>query len=99
MRMPLVADEEPTPAQRTLIAADSGSGVGGALDFARYRFVNPELTVHLARQAVGEWIAVDAGTVLSEEGTGGPPTRPWGTAGGGGAAWSWGSRPPTAAAT
>jgi hypothetical protein len=77
MRMPLVAGEEPSPAQRALIAADSGSGVGAALEFGRYRFLNPELTVHLARRAVGEWIAVDAGTVLSEEGTGVTTTRLW----------------------
>jgi hypothetical protein len=77
MRMPLVAGEEPSAAQRVLIAADSGSGVGAALDFGRYRFLNPELTVHLARRAVGEWIAVDAGTVLSEEGTGVTTTRLW----------------------
>lgn len=81
MRMPLVAGEEPSPAQRTLIAADSGSGVGAGLDFARYRFVNPELTVHLARQATGEWIAVDAGTVLSEQGTGVTTSRLWDASG------------------
>lgn len=81
MRMPLVAGEEPSPAQRVLVAADSGSGVGAALDFTRYRFLNPELTVHLARRAVGEWVAVDAGTVLSEEGTGVTTTRLWDTAG------------------
>jgi hypothetical protein len=77
MRMPLVAGEEPTPAQRALVAADSGSGVGGALQFGRYRFLNPELTVHLARPPVGEWVAVDAGTVLSEQGTGVTTTRLW----------------------
>src|SRR4051812_26040183 len=81
MRMPLVAGEEPSPAQRVLVAADSGSGVGAALAFGRYRFLNPELTVHLARQAVGGWVAVDAGTVLSEEGTGVTTTRLWDTAG------------------
>ncbi len=77
LRMPLVAGEEPSPAQRAMVAADSGSGVGAALDFTRYRFLNPELTVHLARPPEGEWIAVDSGTVLSTSGTGIATTRLW----------------------
>ncbi|HSP39049.1 MAG TPA: thioesterase family protein [Frankiaceae bacterium] len=81
LRMPVIAGEEPSPAQRAMVAADSGSGVGSALDFARYRFVNPELTVHLARQPDGEWVGVQAGTMLSEQGTGVTTTRLWDAAG------------------
>jgi hypothetical protein len=81
LRMPLVAGEEPSPAQRAMVAADSGSGVGAALDLARYRFLNPEITVHLARPPEGEWIAVDSGTVLSTSGTGIATTRLWDTRG------------------
>lgn len=81
LRMPLVAGEEPSPAQRAVVAADSGSGVGAALDLARYRFLNPELTVHLVRPPEGEWIAVDSGTVLSSRGTGIATTRLWDTRG------------------
>jgi hypothetical protein len=77
MRMPLVEGEDPSPAQRVMVAADSGSGVGAALDFSRYRFLNPEITIHLARQPVGEWIAVQAGTMLSDEGTGVTTSRLW----------------------
>jgi hypothetical protein len=77
MRMPLVAGEEPSAAQRTVVAADSGSGVGAALTFGRYSFLNPELTVHLARLPVGEWVGVQAGTMLGATGTGVTTTRLW----------------------
>lgn len=77
LRMPVVAGEEPSPAQRAVVAADSGSGVGAALDFATWSFLNPELTVHLARQPEGEWVAVEAGTLLSRSGTGVATTRLW----------------------
>lgn len=68
MRVPLVAGEEPTPLQRTLVAADVGNGISAALDFRHYIFVNVELTVHLERMPAGEWICVDAKTVPQASG-------------------------------
>lgn len=68
--MPVVAGEDPSPAQRVAVAADSGSGIGAALAFGRYRYVNPEITIHLARQPVGELVAVQSGTLLSTVGSG-----------------------------
>ena len=44
-RHPLVAGEVPSPLCRVLVAADSGNGVSASLDFRRWRFINPELTV------------------------------------------------------
>ena len=60
MRYPLVAGEEPTQLQRTLIAADIGNGISSALDFRRWVFINVDLTVQLERLPAGEWICVDA---------------------------------------
>jgi hypothetical protein len=77
MRMPLVAGEEPTPAQRAAVAADSGSGVGAALPFGRYSFLNPEITMHLARQPTGTWVGVQSGTMLGNRGAGVTTTRLW----------------------
>jgi hypothetical protein len=77
MRMPLVAGEEPSSAQRVAVAADSGSGVGAALPFGPYSFLNPEITVHFARPIGGEWVAVQAGTMLGPAGTGVTTTRLW----------------------
>jgi acyl-CoA thioesterase len=53
-----------------LAAADSGNGVSGALDYTRYVFINPDLTVHLHRQPLGEWVCLDARTVVEPSGVG-----------------------------
>ena len=70
MRYPLVPDEEPGPLERVLIVADSGNGASWELDIARWHFINPELTVHLHREATGEWICLDAQTAISPGGVG-----------------------------
>lgn len=70
MRHPLVAGEEPSPLQRVLIAADSGNGISAALDFHRWTFVNVDLTVHLSRMPLGEWVCLDAVTVPEPTGVG-----------------------------
>jgi len=70
MRVPLVLGERPSPWQRVLIAADSGNGVSGAVDFRHYLFINPDLTVHLHRQPLGQWVHLDACTVIEPSGVG-----------------------------
>lgn len=70
MRHPLVAGEEPTPLQRTLVAADVGNGISASLDFRRFLFINVDLTVHLERMPQGEWIGVDAMTLPRHSGVG-----------------------------
>jgi hypothetical protein len=70
MTVPLVADEEITPLTRVLTAADSGNGVSAALDFHRYVFVNADLTVSLHRHPEGEWVCLDARTMVDGAGIG-----------------------------
>jgi hypothetical protein len=70
MRQPLVAGEEPSPLQRTLVAADVGNGVSATLDYRRYLFINVDLTVHLERMPEGEWVCVDAVTLPQANGIG-----------------------------
>jgi hypothetical protein len=70
MRQPLVAGEEPTPLQRTLVVADVGNGVSASLDFRRFLFINVDLTVQLERMPGGEWIGVDAVTLPRSKGVG-----------------------------
>lgn len=72
---PLVPGEEPSPLQRVLAAADSGNGLSGELDLGAWLFINPELTVHLHREAVGEWVCLAATTSISEGGLGLATTR------------------------
>jgi hypothetical protein len=70
MKLPLVAGEEPSPLQRVLTAADSASGISGALDFSKWVYVNPDLTVHLHRPLDGEWVCLDAVTTPEPSGVG-----------------------------
>jgi hypothetical protein len=65
MRHPLVPGEAPSPLCRVLAAADSGNGVSAALDYQRWRFVNPDLTVYLMRPPAGEWVALEAATTAA----------------------------------
>ena len=71
LRVPLVQGEAPSPVQRVLAVADSGSGVGAAYDPARFlSFINADLTVSLHRLPDGDWIGLDAATVLESHGIG-----------------------------
>lgn len=70
MRCPLIAGEEPTPLQRTLVAADVGNGISAVLDWRRYVFINVDLSVHLERMPEGEWVCVDAVTLPQSSGIG-----------------------------
>lgn len=75
MRQPLIEGEAISPLQRVVIAADSGNGVSMALDPRRHSFVNPDLTVYLHRPPAGEWVCLDARTILQEHGIGLADTR------------------------
>jgi hypothetical protein len=69
-QVPLVKGESWTPLQRVLVAADSGNGVSNELDFHRHVFINPDLTVHLVRYPVGEWVCLQARTFIDAAGIG-----------------------------
>ncbi len=60
--VPLVAGEQPSPLQRTMVIADVGNGISSVLDPREHLFINVDLTVHLERLPEGEWICVDAVT-------------------------------------
>jgi hypothetical protein len=68
--MPLVGDEEPSGLQRLLTVADSGNGVSNVLEPRKWLFINSDLTVHVYRDPVGEWIALDAATAIGPDGVG-----------------------------
>lgn len=54
----IVADESPSGVQRAAAAADFGNGVSNALPHDDFLYINPDLTVHLARPPEGEWIGM-----------------------------------------
>jgi hypothetical protein len=69
-RLPLLPDEELSPMCRTLLVADSGSGVSMAVDPLKYTFLNVDLTVILHRDPAGEFVLLDARTTMGGTGTG-----------------------------
>ncbi len=75
MGVPLLPDEDPSPLQRVLVAADSGNGVSATLDWRRYLFINVDLSVHLHRLPEGEWVCLDAITLPEPNGVGMADTR------------------------
>ena len=71
---PVVAGRPPSPLQRVAAAADFGNGISGLADFGALLFVNPDLTIALHRQPVGEWICLDAISRYEPNGIGGADT-------------------------
>jgi hypothetical protein len=65
----LVAGEPMTPLQHLLVMTDAASGISAALDWDRATFANVDLTVALHRPPRGEWLGMDATTVLGGTGT------------------------------
>lgn len=70
LRVPLVPDELVTPLQRVLAVADSANGISSELNLRTWLFINPELTVHLHREPIGEWVCLDAITTVATSGVG-----------------------------
>lgn len=54
---------------RTVLIADSASGISAELDWSEWSFVNVDVDVHLARPVEGEWILMDAVTQLGPHGS------------------------------
>lgn len=74
-RVPLLPGETPSPLQRVLAAADSGSGISFLVDPQRVTFLNADLAVHLHRPLEGEWVGLDSVTVPDPLGFGLAETR------------------------
>jgi hypothetical protein len=70
LRLPLVAGEPPSPAQRAAAAADFGSGLTRPLPRDRYVYMNCDLSLSLAREPRGEWIGLRAKTLVDGSGAG-----------------------------
>lgn len=67
-RLSLVPDERLSGLQRVVLIGDSASGVSSELDFAGWSFVNIDLDVHLSRPVEGDWVLLDARTMLGGRG-------------------------------
>ncbi|HUI01906.1 MAG TPA: thioesterase family protein [Acidimicrobiales bacterium] len=81
LALAVVPGEPPTPLQRVAAAADFGNGVSSELDFARHSFINADLSVHLHREARGEWVCLEAATTIGTPGVGVAQCALWDTHG------------------
>lgn len=70
LRHPLVPGQETTALARLAATADFGNGISASLPFDSFLFINADLSIHLHRQPQGEWIGMDARTLLHSGGTG-----------------------------
>jgi len=70
LKHPIVADQISSVYQRVAVAADSGNGVSAVLDLRHFIFVNSDLTINLLRRPRGEWVCLEARTLLGDEGSG-----------------------------
>lgn len=69
-RYPLIEGEAMTGLQRLMTVVDSSSGISAALPWDGWLFINTDLSVHVTREPVGEWILLDAVTRVAEGGAG-----------------------------
>jgi hypothetical protein len=67
---PVVEEEVPTGLERVAAAADFGNGVSGSLPYEEYVYINPDLTVHLLRPPVGEWVGMRTASYYGSTGSG-----------------------------
>jgi len=77
LAVPVIAGRPPTPLQRVAAAADFGNGISGVTDFATMLYINPDLTIHLHRAPVGDWVCLDAVTWMEDHGLALAESRLW----------------------
>jgi hypothetical protein len=70
LRSPIVAGETPTPLQLLAAAGDFGNGISATLSWDDYLYINPDLTLYVEREPVGEWICLDSQTRIAAGGIG-----------------------------
>jgi hypothetical protein len=60
LRHPLIEGAETAPLERLAAAGDFGNGIATVLSWDEYVFINPDLTLYIEREPVGEWVALQA---------------------------------------
>jgi hypothetical protein len=60
LRQPLIAGEPTSPLERVAAAGDFGNGIASVLSWSEHIFINPDLTLYLERDPIGEWVALQS---------------------------------------
>lgn len=66
----IVAGEESSLTARFISAVDSANGVAPRLDTELWAFPNVDLSIHMIRPPVSDWVGLDTNVEISEHGTG-----------------------------
>jgi hypothetical protein len=69
LRSDLLDGEPVSPAQRAAVVADLG-GIGSSLSMADFSYPNADLSIHLHREPVGEWLRIDSASEVGPLGVG-----------------------------
>jgi Thioesterase-like superfamily len=67
---PLAGGEIATPLQQLAAAGDFGNGISAFLSWDEYLYINPDLTLYVEREPVGEWICLESETRIADGGIG-----------------------------
>ena len=73
LRHPVVEGEATTPFVRLAALADFTSGTANYLPIDRWSSINADISIHMLREPIGEWIAVDAVAHVAGDGIGHSP--------------------------
>lgn len=68
LRREVLPAQASTPLVYAMAAADFGNGIAAVLPFEDYLFINADLAVTFNRRPEGEWIGLDARTLLHPDG-------------------------------
>jgi hypothetical protein len=60
LRHPLIAGQPVHPLERLAAAGDFGNGIASELSWDEHMFINPDLTLYIEREPVGEWVALQS---------------------------------------
>lgn len=70
LTLPVIDGEPVSPMMRLAAAADYGNGFSWALPRDGWIFINPDLTIHIVRPPVGEWVCLRSTTFPGDDGIG-----------------------------
>jgi hypothetical protein len=70
LRVPLVGGERPSSIQRLAAAADFGNGISPVVPWKDHLFINPDLSLYVEREPVGDWICLSSETRVLSGGVG-----------------------------
>jgi hypothetical protein len=68
LTLPLVEGEPTSPLAQVACLGDFTSGLANYADYRRYLSPNADLSYHLVRHPDGEWLGLDANTVVGDDG-------------------------------